>query len=80
MKNKKYLIIFIVFLIFVIFLFLFHRLRNYIYSDLDFCLDTSTCKQGIEINTEHGLIKINKESCLKYNWTWIEERDYCKLK
>ena len=45
----------------------------------DTCLDTSICKEGLEINTEYGLIKINKENCLKYNWVWDNEKKSCNL-
>ncbi len=29
----------------------------------DYCLDNNICEEGLEINTEHGLLKINKENC-----------------
>ena len=48
--------------------------------DKDTCLDTSICKEGLEVNTEHGLIKINKDSCLKYGWIWDDENKNCNLK
>ncbi len=49
-------------------------------DDKDFCLDSGICTQGQLINTEYGKIQINKENCLKYNWTWNEERKYCQLR
>lgn len=53
----------------------------YIYwnDDKDICLDTSLCKEGLEVNTEYGLIKINKENCIKYNWKWIENSKMCNM-
>lgn len=47
--------------------------------DIDDCLDSGYCSEGLSINTEYGTIEINKENCLKYNWTWNEEQKYCKL-
>lgn len=49
-------------------------------DDKDFCLDSGICTQGQLINTEYEKIQINKENCLKYNWTWNEERKYCQLR
>lgn len=48
--------------------------------DIDDCLDSGSCAEGLFINTEYGKIEITKENCQKYNWTWNEERKYCKLK
>ena len=47
--------------------------------DKDVCLDSSVCKEGLKINTEYGLIKINKETCLKYNWVWDDKKKSCNL-
>ena len=52
----------------------------YFFDDKDFCLDTSICKEGLELNTEYGLIKINKENCLKYNWKWDDKSRYCDMR
>lgn len=48
--------------------------------DLDNCLDMGICAEGLEVKTEHGLIKINKESCLKYGFEWNEKKLYCYLR
>ena len=53
--------------------------KNIYNSDLDFCLDTGICKEGIEINTEYGKVKINKSNCIKYNWQWDNKNETCKL-
>ena len=45
----------------------------------DSCLDTSICKQGIEVNTEYGFVEINYENCLKYGWKWREETKSCDM-
>lgn len=50
-----------------------------LFDDKDICLDTGICKKGLEINTSYGLIKINKENCIKYNWLWDEENETCNL-
>ena len=47
--------------------------------DKDVCLDSSVCKEGLGINTEYGLVKINKENCLKYNWFWDDKKKSCNL-
>lgn len=52
----------------------------YLFDDKDFCLDTSICKEGQEINTKYGLIKINKESCEKHHWKWDEEAKSCNMR
>ena len=54
-------------------------LAEYWFNDKDFCLDTGVCTEGLELNTEHGRIKINKENCLKYNYKWNDERKTCNL-
>ena len=48
--------------------------------DIDTCLDTGVCAEGLEINTEYGRIKINKENCLKYSWKWNKDRNSCNLR
>ena len=45
----------------------------------DTCLDSSICKEGLEVNTEYGLIKINKNNCLKYGWIWDEKIKSCNF-
>ena len=47
------------------------------FINTDVCLDSGLCAKDLEVNTEYGLIKINKENCLKYNWKWNEKRKYC---
>jgi len=48
--------------------------------DIDCCLDVGICAEGLEINTEYGRTKINKENCLKYNWKWNEARKDCNIR
>ena len=50
------------------------------YSDKDFCLDTGVCVQGLKVNTEYGLIIVNKENCIKYNWIWDNKSKTCRMK
>lgn len=69
--------IFLIILPFLLFAYLFVKTID---SDKDFCLDTGICKEGLELNTEHGRIKINKENCLKHNWQWNAETKTCRLR
>ncbi|OGI00478.1 MAG: hypothetical protein A2Y25_12065 [Candidatus Melainabacteria bacterium GWF2_37_15] len=55
-------------------------LESYWFNDKDYCLDTGRCTEGLEINTEHGRIIINKENCLKYKWKWDEKRRDCNIR
>lgn len=50
------------------------------YFASDNCLDTGTCKEGLEVNTEYGLVRINKENCTKYNWEWLDKIKTCEIK
>ena len=43
---------------------------NYWFDDLDFCLDTGVCKEGLPFNTEKGKIIVNKDTCLDHNGKW----------
>lgn len=74
----------------IIFTALFVLLLNYInlsskipsvskVLDKDICLDCGICKEGLELNTNYGLVTINKENCMKYNWLWNEEKKYCNV-
>ena len=67
-------------LIIIILWIIFNKLPfiNQVFNK-DTCLDTSICKEGLEINTEYGLVKINKENCLKYNWFWNDKKKSCNL-
>ena len=50
------------------------------YFASDNCLDTGMCKEGLEVNTEYGLVRINKENCTKYNWEWLDKIKTCEIK
>ena len=52
----------------------------YFFDNKDACLDTNICKDGLKVNTEYGLVKINKENCLKYNWKWDDKSKYCDMR
>ncbi len=50
----------------------------YFFDDApDTCLDIGYCKKGLQLNTEYGLVTINKETCKKYNWTWYDNKKEC---
>ena len=78
MKALKLILKIIIVLILLIY-FIYLILIALIDIDKDTCLDSSFCKEGLEINTEYGLVKINKENCLKYNWFWDDEKKSCNL-
>ncbi len=68
----------------ILFVFLTSKIFTFIYSyltdDKDACLDIGICKEGLQLNTEHGLITINKETCLKYNWEWRDDWKDCHIR
>lgn len=51
----------------------------YFFDDTDYCLDTNICQEGYKINTEYGLVEINKQNCLKYGWVWFESAKACDI-
>ncbi len=48
--------------------------------DIQDSLDNSNYTEGAKINTRQGIITINKEDCLKYDWKWDEKRKMCKVR
>lgn len=80
-KNKD-LILFIAVLIFILLfvVFISYGFHSYLNSEQDFCLDSDICAEGLNLDTEFGRIKINKETCLKYGWKWNKDKKSCKLK
>lgn len=76
-KNRTTIIYAIIFISWFVLLNTLPSVKKQI--DIDDCLDSGSCSEGLFINTEYGKIEINKENCLKYNWTWNEERKYCQL-
>lgn len=77
-KKRTAIIYALIFVLWFGFLDLLPSIKKQL--DIDDCLDSETCAEGLFINTEYGKVEINKENCLKYNWTWNEEQQYCKLK
>lgn len=73
-KKRQYFIILILYLLFVYLI-----PKTHIYNQYD-CISDSICKEGLEINTEYGLIKVNKENCLKYGWIWDDKKKICNMK
>lgn len=47
--------------------------------DFETCFDIGVCREGLEIKTRHGLMKVNKENCLKYNYVWNDKKKYCEM-
>lgn len=80
MKIKLFIILlltfssmfFITYIVFNLFL-----IKN---ADSDICLDTGFCKEKLNINTKYGNIVVNKNICIKHNWTWLEDAHTCVIK
>ena len=79
-KTIKIILITILTIILILFGILLTCFLIYFFDEKDFCLDTGICKEGLELNTEYGLIQINKENCLKYGWGWEEGSGYCNTR
>ena len=78
---KKIIICLSVFLLLATCFFtLLLNIYNIFNDNLDACLDSGICQEGIIIITKFGKIRVEKESCIKYNWRWIEDKNYCILK
>ncbi len=72
-------VIFII--IIVIYMFMLDYLPDVKYNmDLDTCLDNGICAENLEVNTEYGKIIINSQTCIKYGWSWNEEKMFCDLR
>lgn len=52
---------------------------SYLFDDKDSCLDIGICKQGLEINTQYGVVTINEKNCAKYNWKWDKKTKSCNI-
>jgi len=80
-KIIKISIIFVYLILFISYFYTYSLLpsvkKQY---DIDTCLDIGICSEGLEINTEYGRIKINKENCVKYGWKWDETRKWCNTR
>lgn len=72
----KTILALLAFSVIAIFAFLF----IFVYDDIDACLDSGFCKEGLTLNTEHGQIIVNEKTCKEENGTWIEKRKTCQFK
>ena len=75
-KKRLYVLILTILLWFVLSFTIFFD----IIFARDICLDTSVCDEGLQINTEYGLIEVNKENCEKYGWEWREKGKVCNMR
>lgn len=72
--------------IFVILFFVyFDSPKNFLPSvvkefDKAYCFEQGRCIEGLKVNTKYGLVKINKEICLKHDWKWSEKCKFCDVK
>lgn len=42
----------------------------------DYCLEAGICPEGREIKVNGDLIKISKETCIKNNGVWREDKNH----
>lgn len=67
--------------IIVIYMFMIDYLPDVKYNmNLDTCIDNGICAENLEVNTEYGKIIINAQTCIKYGWSWNEEKMFCDLR
>ena len=81
MKKKDLFYLMLILALLFVFMYIILNIYSKIFDiDKDNCISFGFCKFGQEINTEYGKIKIDKRSCLKYNWNWIEEQNSCNIR
>ena len=79
-------IIMIVFgiILFGLFSVLIQWFNNSDFWNMDFCLDTAICAEGLTINVEGKMITISRtisrQSCAELGGVWSEERKECDLR
>lgn len=69
---------FVLILLFIRFLFIIPAVKYAI--DVDTCIDTGICKEGVETKIDNELNKINKENCLKYHKEWYDSINSCNIR
>ena len=50
------------------------------FIELNMCLDTGICAEGIITMVEGTLGEINEENCKKYNKTWNKKNRTCNIR
>ena len=61
-------------------LFCVNAFRNSDFWNMDFCLDTAICAEGLTINVEGKMITVSRQSCAELGGVWSEERKECDLR
>lgn len=50
------------------------------FVELNMCLDTGICSEGIITRVDGNLVEINEENCKKYNKTWNPKNRTCNIR
>ncbi len=48
--------------------------------NIDMCIDTGVCVEGIPWGVGDDRIIINKETCENNNWKWYDDRNVCNMR
>lgn len=48
--------------------------------NMETCIDTGICPEGLNIKIDGELVEINKDNCLKYNRQWDDIRKTCNIR
>lgn len=77
---KVFMILIIVFCcVFSSALFL-SKFQSFVRDDLDFCLDTLICAEGLVLNVGDKTIIINEQTCSAQSGIWDEANKECDLR
>lgn len=49
-------------------------------DDMDFCLDTGLCTEGLEIKSDRGEFTVSEQSCLQHRYEWDYEKKWCNIR
>ncbi len=49
-------------------------------DDMDFCLDTGYCAEGLEVKSDRGEFIVSEQSCLQHRYEWDFERKWCNIR
>ncbi len=76
----KYIYVSIIFLI--VFTFFSEEFKQAYdaFVNLNMCIDTGICNEGIKTKIDGVLIEINEENCKKYKKIWNSENSTCIIK
>ena len=75
---KAFLKIFFVLLVIGFLVFIYEKFII-VNPEIDACLDSGICTEGLSLNTENGSIIVNEQTCIENDGKWIEERKVCSF-